>query len=72
MRRQKEDLEGQRALVTGASSGIGLAVAERLLARGCFVVGASRHEGNFAKLRAAYPDRTDYVVAEGAATTVPP
>lgn len=64
MRRQKDDLKGQRALVTGASSGIGLAVAERLLARGCFVVGASRHEGNFAKLRAAYPDRTDYVVAD--------
>ena len=64
MRRQREDLRGCRALVTGASSGIGLALAERLLKRGCFVVGASRHEGYFARLRAQFPAQTDYVVAD--------
>jgi NAD(P)-dependent dehydrogenase (short-subunit alcohol dehydrogenase family) len=35
-------LEGKRALVTGASKGIGLAVARRLVAEGVAVVGGSR------------------------------
>ena len=35
-------LEGKRALVTGASKGIGLAVARRLVAEGVAVVAGSR------------------------------
>jgi NAD(P)-dependent dehydrogenase (short-subunit alcohol dehydrogenase family) len=36
------ELDGKRALVTGASKGIGLAVARRLIAEGAAVVGGSR------------------------------
>ena len=35
-------LQGKRALVTGASKGIGLAVARRLVAEGVVVVDGSR------------------------------
>ena len=37
------ELEGKRALVTGASKGIGLAVARRLVTEGVAVVAGSRH-----------------------------
>src|SRR5580692_6249796 len=36
------ELAGKRALVTGASKGIGLAVAQRLVAEGVVVIGGSR------------------------------
>jgi hypothetical protein len=39
-------LEGKRAIVTGASSGIGAATAEALRAAGAAVVTGSRREGN--------------------------
>ncbi len=38
-----ESLEGKVAVVTGASQGIGRAVADALQARGCAVVATSRH-----------------------------
>lgn len=45
-------LEGQVAIVTGAASGIGRAVAARFVAEGARVVAADRAEGGLATLRA--------------------
>jgi 3-oxoacyl-[acyl-carrier protein] reductase len=39
------DLDGQVALVTGTSKGLGKAISERLLAGGALVVGVSRGDG---------------------------
>ena len=39
-------LSGKRALVTGASKGIGLAITRALLAQGARVVAGARHTGD--------------------------
>ena len=39
-------LSGKRALVTGASKGIGLAITRALLAEGARVVAGARHTGD--------------------------
>ncbi len=46
-------LRGKKALVTGASKGIGNAVAEAFLRNGAVVYAVSRTEGDLAKLKAA-------------------
>lgn len=63
------NLKGRRAVVTGASEGIGLAIAERLTAEGCAVALCSRSEARIseaaerlrvqAKVVAAAVDVTD-------------
>lgn len=54
------DLSGQRALVTGASDGIGLRIAHRLVAAGAAVLLPVRNrvkgEAALTEIRAAYPD----------------
>lgn len=48
-------LEGRVALLTGASSGIGLATAEALAAEGCRVVAVARDEERLSALADAHP-----------------
>ena len=53
-------ISGKSAIITGGTSGIGFATAERLLSLGCKVIitGRNREKGEaaLAKLREAYPD----------------
>jgi NAD(P)-dependent dehydrogenase (short-subunit alcohol dehydrogenase family) len=49
------ELQGRRALVTGAGSGIGLACVQTLLARGAQVVAAVQHEAQREALRTQAP-----------------
>ncbi len=52
------DLNGRVALVTGASRGIGLAIAQRLVGAGARVVISSRREENLAAARLAFSDHS--------------
>jgi gluconate 5-dehydrogenase len=52
------DVRGRRALVTGASRGIGYALAEALLAAGCHVVVNGRDAGRLARACDALAGRT--------------
>lgn len=59
------------ALVTGASRGIGLAIAENLLEAGRSVVASARDEVALLALRARYPDRVQPVLADWADSQAP-
>jgi len=54
-------IDGQLFIVTGASSGLGNAVARALLANGANVMAVARREELLQKLVKDYPDRVDVV-----------
>jgi meso-butanediol dehydrogenase/(S,S)-butanediol dehydrogenase/diacetyl reductase len=49
-------LKGKRTLITGGTTGIGAAIAERFLAEGAQVIVLSRNADNLAEIRDTYPD----------------
>ncbi len=58
------DLSGRRALVTGASGGIGTAIARGLHAQGCHVVLAGRRREALDELAAALAERCEVVTGD--------
>ena len=61
-----EDMNGKRVLITGGTSGIGLAAAERFLGAGAFVVvaGRSRKRGEAALQRLDAGERARFFAAD--------
>lgn len=56
----QHEFENRLAVVTGASSGIGLAVVERLLERGAQVLAMSRRPGELEALQAHFGERLQW------------
>jgi short-subunit dehydrogenase len=58
------DLAGSRALITGATGGLGAAIARRLHARGAVVLLSGRRADALERLRAELGDRVEVLVAD--------
>ncbi len=58
------DLAGKRALLTGASGGIGMAIARALHARGATVIATARREEMLKELADELGDRVETIVAD--------
>lgn len=58
------DFQDRLAVVTGASSGIGLAVTERLLAQGARVLAMSRQGGALTELAGRFDGQLDWVAGD--------
>ncbi len=58
------ELSGKRALITGASRGIGRAVARRMAAEGCNLVLVARDETLLSSLKAEISDQTPEIKVE--------
>ena len=71
---RQPELQGRRALVTGAGSGIGLAVAGALSARGARVAAVVQHEAQAQVVRRQLPDAAVFVqdLLDDAATAALP
>ncbi len=57
-------IEGQLFIVTGASSGLGHAVAKTLLGNDAFVIAVARKEDKLQELLAEYPDKAEGVYGD--------
>ena len=57
-------IEGKVALVTGASSGIGRAIAEKFVENGAYVLGVARSEEKLKALKEKLGDSFDYEIAD--------
>jgi 3-oxoacyl-[acyl-carrier protein] reductase len=57
-------LEGQVAVITGGTGGLGLAITREFLAEGASVVCASRSPGDIKAVQEEYPDRVRYRAAD--------
>jgi NADP-dependent 3-hydroxy acid dehydrogenase YdfG len=55
---------GKVIIVTGASRGIGFAIAQHLLANSHKVLLVSRSEDELRKMKERYPDQADYTTAD--------
>lgn len=60
----KNQFKDRLAVVTGASSGIGLALCAALLQRGARVLGMSRNLGGLGQLLEAYPEQLEWLAGD--------